>query len=378
MYIDLPGAGRLNVASLSVARFRFCRDQAFATGGPYTICPRQCATGMKKHNNIRGLSIVNTLSSSLLALIVSLGVTVSPQVLAQNSSPVVDCDRACLFNMVDRYMQALEQHQPLSLPWADQVVFSENSVQLKVGDGLWNTYSGRRAYDLKMADAEQGQAGWFAVVEEHGVAAILAGRMKVVGGKITEVETVLSRRVDDSPFPVADNLVTPDPVYSETVPVEDRIPRARLISITNGYFDTLQLNNGTLFTEFHDDCDRIENGLRTTNTFVPNYPISAMGCADQFRMGQYIYDDRLRGRRYPLVDEERGLVLAAGFIDHTGTIVDVTWNDGVTKATSPFFYPHSFVYLELFKVDHGKIRRVESVFASVPYNMPSPWPEASQ
>jgi len=37
-----------------------------------------------------------------------------------------------------------------------------------------------------------------------------------------------------------------------------------MISIADGYFSTLQLNDGTLFTEFTDDCNRIENGLQTT------------------------------------------------------------------------------------------------------------------
>ncbi len=62
----------------------------------------------------------------------------------------------------------------------------------------------------------------------------------------------------------------------------------------------LQLNDGTLFTEFTDDCDRVENGLKTINNpDIEGYPIAAMGCAEQFRQGQYIYDDRLRGRRFP-------------------------------------------------------------------------------
>jgi hypothetical protein len=100
------------------------------------------------------------------------------------------------------------------------------------------------------------------------------------------------------------------------------------------------LNDGTLHTEFTDDCDRVENGLQTTNNpNIEGYPIAAMGCADQFRQGQYIYDDRLRDRRFPLVDEEKGIVLAGGFIDHCGKVVDVTWTDGVTKTKSVFHFP---------------------------------------
>jgi hypothetical protein len=98
-----------------------------------------------------------------------------------------------------------------------------------------------------------------------------------------------------------------------------------------------------------------------------------MGCAEQFRLGQYIYDDRLRDRRYPLVDEEKGIVLAGGFIDHCGKTLDVTWTDGVTKTKSVFHFPHSFALLEIFKITGGKIAGVEAVFVTVPYNMPSAW-----
>ena len=49
--------------------------------------------------------------------------------------------------------------------------------------------------------------------------------------------------------------------------------------------------------------------------FAKIVPVAALGCEEQFRMGNYRYDDRLRARRFPLVDEQRGLVLAFGFID---------------------------------------------------------------
>jgi hypothetical protein len=97
-----------------------------------------------------------------------------------------------------------------------------------------------------------------------------------------------------------------------------------------------------------------------------------LGCAEQFRMGHYRFDDRLRDRRFPLVDEEKGLVLAGGFIDHEGRLVDITWTDG-TRAKSVFHYPHSFNLLELFKIVDGRIAAVEAVFVSLPYNMACAW-----
>ena len=110
----------------------------------------------------------------------------------------------------------------------------------------------------------------------------------------------------------------------------------------------------------------------TNNPAMPLGPLSALGCEAQFALGQYRYDDRLRDRRFPLVDEERGLVLAAGFIDHQGRLGEYTRADG-SPAQSPIRRPHTFVLLELFKIVDGKIMQVEAAFITVPYNMPSPW-----
>jgi hypothetical protein len=292
-----------------------------------------------------------------------------------NSRPADRLSRAALYAHAEAYLAALEARDPSRLPWADHVVFTENNVQLMIGDGLWNTISARRrSYDLKAADPAAGQVAWFGIVEEHGHPAIMGLRLGVANGKIVEVETIVCRSMEFGPFPSIETYLAPRALMIAVVPEDQRRPRERMVSIADGYFDTLQLNDGTLFTEFTDDCDRVENGLQTTNNpTMPDYPIAAMGCADQFRLGQYVYDDRLRGRRFPLVDEEKGIVLAGGFIDHCGKSVDVTWTDGVTKTKSVFHFPHSFALMEMFKIADGKIAGVEAVFVTVPYNMPSAW-----
>jgi len=276
---------------------------------------------------------------------------------------------------IDGYLAALAAGDPARLSLAQGAVFSENNVRLEIGDGLWNTVSGvRDSYDLRIADPEAGQAAWFGIVEEHGHPAIMSLRLAVAGGRITEVETIVCRAMEFGPFPSIETYVAPRPIMLAGVPPNHRVARNDMIRIANGYFETLELNDGTLHTEFTDDCDRVENGLQTTNNpNIEGYPIAAMGCADQFRQGQYIYDDRLRDRRFPLVDEEKGIVLAGGFIDHCGKVVDVTWTDGVTKTKSVFHFPHSFVLMEMFKIEGGKIAGVEAVFVTVPYNMPSAW-----
>jgi hypothetical protein len=288
------------------------------------------------------------------------------------------CDRACLYGFMDRYLEALVVKDPARLPWAPNARFTENNVELSIGDGLWGTVSGLGDYKLKFADAQNGEVGFFGVVKETITSSAFAVRMKVQAGKIAELETVILRVADmgalagnENPF--SKGVFEDKPILQQNVPANQRRPRERMISLADGYFDTLQLNDGTLFTEFDAACNRVENGLQTTNNPAkPLGDVSAMGCAEQFKLGYYRYDDRLRARRFPLVDEERGLVLAMGFIDHSGKLGTYKLTDG-RMAESPIRRPHSFHLMELFKIVDGKLRQIEAVFIAVPYNMPSPW-----
>jgi hypothetical protein len=323
-----------------------------------------------------GTRFIRIMSGLLIAVA---ALSIRPAIAAQDGArdvrPATICDRACLYGFLDTYLDALEKKDPLRLPLARHARFSENSVEMAIGDGLWNTISGRGDYDLRLADIKMGSVGWYGVVYENGNPAAIALRMKVVDGLITEIETVLSRRQGDGPFPNPQpQLLKKIPIFDRIEPAETRRPRARLLSISDGYFDTLQLNDGTIFTQFDPDCNRRENGFQTTNNKDPGIPgaVLSLGCEAQFRTGNFRFDDRLRARRYPIIDEERGLVMAGGFIDHSGSVQKVKLADG-RVIESLFKTPHSYCLLELFKIVDGKIRQVEAVFTDVPYNMPTPW-----
>src|SRR5690606_19440102 len=119
----------------------------------------------------------------------------------------------------EAYLDALEARDPSRLAWADGARFSENNVALAIGDGLWNTISARRrTYDLKAADPATGQVSWFGVVEEHGIPAIMALRLRIAGGRIVEAETIVCRKVDLSPFPGIDTYLEPRPLMLADVP----------------------------------------------------------------------------------------------------------------------------------------------------------------
>jgi hypothetical protein len=281
-------------------------------------------------------------------------------------------NRAQLYAVLDNYLAALKARDPLRVKWAPMVRNTENNVALMVGDGLWGTITGLGPYDLRFADPVTGQVALFTTVTETRETSAMTLRLRVVDGKVTEAETLVVRQ-SDSGIRFEGQKFEDKPVMNELLPAVQRLPRARMVALANGYFDTLQLNDGTLFTKFHPDCNRVENGVQTTHN--PNFavvPVAKFGCEEQFRMGNYRYDDRLRDRRFPLVDEERGVVLAAGFIDHSGRLATYQLTDGTT-VKSPINRPHSFYLFEAFKLKDGGIQQIEANFITVPYAMPSPW-----
>jgi hypothetical protein len=284
-------------------------------------------------------------------------------------------DREKLLKLADDYLDALVNKDPSRLPWAEYVSFTENNVALYVGDGAWNTVDTLDDYYFPFADEHSQTVGLFRVIRERGNPAVLCARIKVEKGGIAELETIVARRMGDAPFPNPDPLaLATEPVLEEVVPEAQRRQRERLIAIADGYFSTLQLNDGTLFVEFDERCNRRENGNQTTNNPALAHigKELAMKCEDAFRLGVFRFDDRLRDRRYHLVDEERGLVFASAFIDHAGLVKRYTLTDG-TEREAMFKTPHSFCMLELFKIQDGKLRQIEAVFVDVPYRSPSPW-----
>lgn len=316
-----------------------------------------------KRNNRPGL--IATLLAAL-PLLHSIPVH-SAAAVVQKDAPT----RQILYALLDTYLAALKTRQPARVPWAPGAIYTENNVILKAGDGLWGTVTALGDYDLRFADPGTGSVAFYGTVTETDASSPFALRLKIKEGRIAEAETVVARPLDAG-VPFVNSKLTRRPELNEDLPPAQRTPRERLIAIANGYFDTLQRNDGTLHTEFEPGCNRRENGMQTTNHPGSGYANMELGCAQQFKLGIYRYDDALRARRFPLVDEERGLVLASAFIDHSGRLNGYQLTDG-RPATSMFHRPHSFYLLETFRIRGGRIQSIEAVFTSVPYGMPSPW-----
>jgi hypothetical protein len=276
-----------------------------------------------------------------------------------------------LYAALDRYCEALLARDHTRLAWTRDSLVTENNVALEPGDGLWGTITGLGPYDLRFADMETSQIALFTTVTETRDISGACIRIGLRGDAVAEVETIVVRQADEA-------LVFPDPkferkpVMEAVVPEAERVSRAEMIALADGYFATLENNDGTIRTKFHSGCNRIENGVQTTNNPQFFVPVAGLPCEEQFRLGNYRYDDRLRGRRFPLVDEERGIVLAHGFIDHCGRLGEYELTDG-TRVSSPIRRPHTFYLSEAFKIRQGAIEQIEANFITVPYHMPSPW-----
>ena len=183
-------------------------------------------------------------------------------------SAKTSCDRACLDGFVDSYLDALAAGDPSHLPLTPTVKFTEDGQRLNLGDGLWNTATGKGTYKFYMEDTEAGQVGFFGTMREAGEPIIISLRLKIENHKIAEIETIVVRDKGQ-----AENLETrgyPDPLFMEDIPVAYRVSRAELVKAANMYFSGMQLDDGKGDYPFTDDCDRVENGMEATNNHAAN------------------------------------------------------------------------------------------------------------
>jgi hypothetical protein len=289
--------------------------------------------------------------------------------------PRGDCERACLEGFVKSYVAALAAKDPSRAPFAADIRFTENSMAMPIGEGLWATVSAvDPAAGMIPADPLTGNVAWFGPAYEHGNLIFLAVRLHVnKDGQIDEAETVITRRTG-MPTIFGTGKEPHHPSWTEPMAADPRPPRSRLRAIADSYFNTVEYNDGTVFAPFHEDCSRLENGISTT-TNTGNTASSASvaeGCENQFKLGIYRINKQLRERRFPLIDEERGIVVGTNFFDHANYFDEYTLTDGRTMKTL-LKWPNSLTIMEAFKIVDGKIYTIEANFDYVPYGTHSPW-----
>jgi hypothetical protein len=330
---------------------------------------------------------------------------VPPSTAPQAGGAHASCDRACLEKYVEQYMDAMLSHEPNPTLFAKDCRFTENGVRLQLGEGLWSTIVGKGTYKFFIPDVETQQVAFLGTAREEGykpgegIPVTIALRLKIQNGRINEAEQLVFRAQNNlsggglaylsEAAAQFEKLGAPHKVYAEVIPEGERMPREEMIKTANYYFSGLQLNDGKGFYPFTDDCDRIENGELATN--VPLKPgekkpdprtasmySSAWSCKEQFESGLARFITRIRDRRFVAVDRERGVVFSFVFFDHAaGKTRRYKTPDGRDIVAGPT-EPWTWQIAELFKVEKGKIRRIEAVMHQVPYGMNSGWSSYEQ
>jgi hypothetical protein len=307
-----------------------------------------------------------------------------PQVQAQGGyvqKVPTDCDRACLESLVDDYLAAVVAHDPSRLPLSEDVVYTEDKQLAEIGEGFWRTATSRGNYNHYFADTVMDQAGWMGTMYEGDTLLLMALRLRVQLGRITEIETSYFRPGGGGPNDIAamEEKGAPEPLWLEPVPPDERMSRSALIDIANAYFDGVENNDGQGFYPFTDDCDRIENGAHTTNNpSGPGTPggFNYMGedCKGQLESGYLAIVTEIHSRRFPLVDVERGVVFAYCFFDMDGSVEEITLSSGETVEMGAFAgRATSIDVTEAFRIEKGLIRRIEMIGSSMPFHPDSAW-----
>ncbi len=280
------------------------------------------------------------------------------------------CDAACLTRAAHAYLDAMVAHRPDAPPWGPIVHYSENGVPMMIADALWGSITARSQPAIEVADPTTGQIAWIGSVEEHGQPGFLAMRIRTTGGRIAEVETVARRKGGPPEYgdPAAN---AHDPSFAQAEPKARRLGRKQLTALVDGYFASLQNDDGRVRTRFAAACERRANGVVTT---APGKDATGgvEGCQAQIRAGVFKAVGKVRLEHAPMVvDEAKGVVVATGFIDDPDRQESYTGADGKARP-APAKYPLSLAFIAAFKIRNGAIYRIETIEDAVPYLMPEP------
>jgi hypothetical protein len=253
--------------------------------------------------------------------------------------------------MIDRYLEDLVANDPSSLPLADNVRFTEDTVEMDLGQGLWQNATGVRRYRQDILDVGSGTAASQVVVEEGGVPVMLMLRMKIEGQEISEIETVVTRSREEGILFNIEALDQTSDVMNRPLSDSEREAREEAIRIANYYPEGLTIGDFvSIDAPFAPDAYREENGGRMAG------PGCARGGCENIKTQTIIEHPDLTSE-VKAVDEEMGIVLLRMNFGNTGS-----YGEG-----------NALIVWEAFKVYDGQIHAVEAFMEIMPADAGSGW-----
>lgn len=264
-----------------------------------------------------------------------------------------DCDRACLKGMITKYVDAVVAHDPSKLPLAANVRFTEDSKEMKPGEGLWKTATKKGEFRQDYIDLKKQIAASHVELFEDNTQVLYSVILRVADEKIAGIETLVQRIAANGKFK-PDSLEKAQSAMSAPVPAGRRMPRAEAVRTALFYTEGLRIGSFVdAKTPFAKEAFRVENGVFLAGEGGPRPNISPI-------LTQKIILHPDVKASVAAVDEEEGIVL-------------LWMNFGDTNSYGP---GNALITFEAFKVWGSEIHAVNAFFRTQPKETQRGWPSA--
>lgn len=263
-----------------------------------------------------------------------------------------DCNRDCLRSITTRYLDAMVRHDPSRAPLADNVRFTEDAIELKIGEGLSAGMDGLGTYRQDILDPATGTAGVHVLALEGGKPVLMGTRLKVVDGLITEIESMVVRTPEEGMIYKPEAIVEASAAMNALPPAGQRNTRAEMEELALRYPEGLRVGSFvTADAPFGAEAYRFENGQLMAGPGCTFFP----GC------------DNIREQRLPTL---AGITARVAAVDEEQGIVWLRMNFGPGSVIRADGWLSVW---ELFKIYDGRIQAVEAFMEVAPPGQPSGW-----
>lgn len=278
---------------------------------------------------------------------------VSPLSAWAGAAPAIPCDRTCLAGLMTGYVDALVAHDPRGLPLVEGSRVTENSKDARLGEGIWQSVTGKATFRQDYLDVRRGIAAAHVVLPEGRNQLLASVLLRVKDRKITGIESLVQRITPDSRFQPT-MLGKPLAGMNDPVPEGGRDSRETMIRTALTYTEGLRIGSFVRApTPFSREAYRIENGVFMAGKGCPREQCPAI-------LTQSIMEHPDVSASVAAVDEENGVVL-------------LWMNFGDTNSYGP---GNALVTFEAFKVWAGQIQVVHAFFPILPVATQRGWPSA--
>ena len=294
-----------------------------------------------------------------------------PVIPAKQTIAQAGCDRACIVNTTQTYVDAMVSGEAYFQNHATLPRSTFNGVDAPPLPDNWPRIASAGTYRQTFVDDDLNSAVLFGAFTEQtpdGEAPLLmALRFEMEGEQITAIEHLLSRPDWRNRLINRHTLQEPNLSFDTLLSPEQRTPRASLIDAAHAYFDGIAQSSDE-GVPMHPQCLRQENGV----TLLKNPHPQTQPCPIGFHRFNYI--TAVRDRRVAVVDEARGLVLMYAMFDIPGNVpVQPGPWIGAQGGVDSRKIPRSLYIAELFKVEAGQIRDIAAIMFNLDLNAESGW-----